>query len=69
MEGLSVMKQLSSIWFDHRTDLPQWITLRVAQILVEWSVLERELEQLIHMLINTDIGIARVVTNRMNAQT
>jgi hypothetical protein len=62
------MKQLPSAWFDHRTDLPQWIISRIGQILVEWSVLERELEQLIQMLVNTDIGIARIITNRMNAR-
>jgi hypothetical protein len=32
-------------------------------------VLERELEQLIHLLTDSDIGIARIVTNRMNART
>jgi hypothetical protein len=47
-------------WFDHRTDLPQWITSRIAQIVVEWSVLERELEELIQMLVNTDIGFSRI---------
>ena len=63
------MKQLKSTWFDHRTDLPQWLTSRVGQIVVEWSVLERELEELIQMLMNTDIGLARIATNRMNART
>jgi hypothetical protein len=63
------MKQLPYIWFDHRTDLPQWITARIGQVAAEWSVLERELEQLIHLLTDTDIGIARIATNRMNART
>lgn len=63
------MKQLKWAWFDHRTDLPQWLTSRIGQIVVEWSVLERELEELIQMLMNTDIGIARVTINRMNART
>jgi len=63
------MKELSLGWFDHRTDLPQWITSRIAQIVTEWSVLERELEELIQMLINTDIGFSRIITNRMNART
>jgi hypothetical protein len=61
------MKQLPYTWFDHRTDLPRWITSQVGQIAAEWSVLEREMEQLIHLLTDTDIGIARIVTNRMNA--
>jgi hypothetical protein len=63
------MKELSLSWFDHRTDLPQWITSRIAQIVIEWSVLERELEELIQMLMNTDIGFSRIMTNRMNART
>jgi hypothetical protein len=63
------MKQLSLGRFDHRTDLPQWITSRIGQIVVEWSVLERELEELIQMLINTDIGFSHIITNRMNART
>ena len=63
------MKELSLSWFDHRTDLPQWIASRIAQIVVEWSVLERELEELIQMLMNTDIGFSRIMTNRMNART
>jgi hypothetical protein len=63
------MKKLEWKWFDYRTDLPQWITSRVGQIAVEWSVLERELGQLIHLLTDSDIGIARIVTDRMNART
>jgi hypothetical protein len=63
------MKELPVNWFDHRTDLPQWIASRIAQIVVEWSVLERELEELIQMLMNTDIGFSRIMTNRMNART
>lgn len=62
------VKQLKWVWFDHRTDLPQWITMRIGRIMVEWSVLERELEEIIQMLTNTDIGIARIVTNRMNSR-
>lgn len=62
------MKQLKWDWFDHRTDLPQWLTSRIGQIVVEWTVLERELEELIQMLLNTDIGFSRIVSNRLNAQ-
>jgi hypothetical protein len=32
------MKELKWVWFDHRTDLPTWITSRIGQIIVEWSV-------------------------------
>jgi hypothetical protein len=62
------MKQLPWVWFDHRTDLPRWITSRIGQIVVEWSVLERELEELIQMLLNTDIGFSRIIINRMSAR-
>jgi hypothetical protein len=41
---------------------------RVGQIVIEWSVLERELEELIQMLVNTDIGFSRIMTNRMSAR-
>jgi hypothetical protein len=67
--GRTSVKQLPSVWFDHRTDLPDWVTIRIGRILVEWSVLERELEELIQLLINTDIAFSRIMTNRMNAQT
>jgi hypothetical protein len=63
------MKQLTWVWFDHRTDLPKWITSRLGQIVVEWAVLERELEELIQMLLNTDIGFARITSNQLNART
>jgi hypothetical protein len=62
------MKEIQTIWFDHRTDLPKWITSRIGQIVVEWSVLERELEELIQMLVNTDIGFTRIMVNRLNAR-
>jgi hypothetical protein len=62
------MKEIKTIWFDHRTDLPKWITSRIGQIIVEWSVLERELEELIQMLVNTDIGFTRIMVNRLNAR-
>jgi hypothetical protein len=62
------MKEIQTIWFDHRTDLPTWITSRIGQIVVEWSVLERELEELIQMLVNTDIGFTRIMVNQLNAR-
>jgi hypothetical protein len=63
------MKEIKNpVWFDHRTDLPAWITSGIGQIVVEWSVLERKLEELIQMLINTDIGFTRIIVNRLNAR-
>jgi hypothetical protein len=62
------MNEIKTVWFDHRTDLPTWITSRIGQIVVEWSVLERELEELIQMLVNTDIGFTRIMVNRLNVR-
>jgi hypothetical protein len=56
-------------WVDHRTDIPQWAKDGVAQIIIEWSVLERELEELIRLLMDTDIQHVRILTARMNART
>jgi hypothetical protein len=61
------MKKLPWSWFEHRTDLPRWLTSGIGQIVVEWAVLERELEELIRLLMDVDIRSGRIVCNRMNA--
>jgi hypothetical protein len=63
------MKKMPWRWFDYRTDLPQRLISRIGQIAVEWSVVERELDQLIQLLTDTEIAIARIATARMNART
>jgi hypothetical protein len=63
------MKKLPWSWFDHRTDLPQWLLAGIGQIVVEWSVLERELEELIRLSMDVDIRIGRVTAKGMNART
>jgi hypothetical protein len=63
------MKNLSWSWFDHRADLPRWLTSGIGQIAVEWSILERELGELIRLLMDVDVGKARIVTTGMNART
>ncbi len=63
------MKQLQWTWHDYRTDLPQWLTSRIGQIIIEWSVLERELEELIRLLMDVDIRIGRITCHRMNTNT
>ncbi len=63
------MKQLPWSWFDHRTDVPQWLASWIGRSAIEWSVLERELEQLIQLLLDIDIQSARILVNRMNART
>jgi hypothetical protein len=62
------MKQLPWSWHDHRTDLPRWLTSGIGQIIVEWAVLERELEELIRLLMDVDIRSGRIACNRMNAR-
>jgi len=32
-------KKLKTFWFDHRTDLPHWISAGIGQAVAEWSVL------------------------------
>ena len=44
-------KKLKTFWFDHRADLPHWISAGIGQAVAEWSVLERELE-IIRVLID-----------------
>jgi hypothetical protein len=63
------LEKLQLAWFDHRTDFPRWIASGIGQVVAEWSVLERELEELIRLLMDADIQTVRIVTNRMNART
>lgn len=63
------MRRLPWIWFDHRTDLPSWLLRGIAQVIVEWSVLERELEEAIRLLMDTNTRVGRIVANKMNART
>jgi hypothetical protein len=63
------MKKLPWSWFDHRTDLPKWILRGIGQVTVEWSVLERELEETIRLLMDVTLQNGRIITNRMNVKT
>jgi hypothetical protein len=58
------MKKLPWSWFDHRTDLPRWLLAGIGQIVVEWAVLERELEELIRVLMDADIRLGRIMPKR-----
>lgn len=55
-------KKLKDGWFDHRTDLPQWLSIGIGQVIVEWAVLERELEEVVRLLMDADIAVGRIVT-------
>jgi hypothetical protein len=60
--------QLPWKWFDHRTDLPAWVLSGIGQITAEWSVLERELEEVVQALLDVEIAISRIVVNSMQAR-
>jgi hypothetical protein len=62
------LAKLSLAWFDHRTDIPNWIASGIGRVAAEWSVLERDLEELIRLLMDADIQMVRVATNQINAR-
>jgi len=66
MAGLT--KKLKTVWFDHRTDLPQWISVGIGQAVAEWAVLERELEEVIRILLDDEIEQVRILVNTMNVR-
>lgn len=63
------MKAIPIFWFDHRTDLPTWLTAAIGRIAVGWSALERELEELIRLLMDAELRDGRMVTTGMNLRT
>ena len=62
-------KRVKTFWFDHRTDLPQWISSGIGHAVAEWSVLERELEELIRILTNSHTEQTRILIHRINTRT
>src|SRR5262249_7111858 len=62
-------KKVKTYWFDPRTDLPQWIATGIGQTVAEWSLLERELEEIIRILMNGETQQTRILTHRMNVRT
>ena len=63
------MSKLPWIWFDHRSDLPKWLTSELGQITVEWSMLERDMEEVIRLLMDAGIKTGRITTTGMNLRT
>lgn len=63
------IRKLQPAWFDHRTDIPQWICSGIAYAVAEWAVLERELEELIRILMDGEIQQVRILVNNMNVRT
>src|SRR5260370_19520408 len=62
------IQKLKPAWHDYRTDIPQWVASGIGQVAVEWSVLERELEELIRLLMDANIQAVRIVADRSNAR-
>ena len=58
-----------TFWFDHRTDLPQWLSVGIGQTVSEWAVLERELENIIRILIDSEVAHSRILLFRVNTRT
>lgn len=63
------MKKIPWFWFDHRADLPQWLFAAIGKIAVEWSILERELEELIRLAADMPLKSGRIATLGMNIRT
>ena len=63
------IQKLKPAWHDYRTDIPQWVASGIGQVAVEWAVLERELEELIRLLMDIDPQHGRIIVNWMNAKT
>src|SRR5437016_6330773 len=63
------IQKLNPEWFDHTTKIPRWVLVGIAQVSAEWAVLERELEELIRLLMDIDIQHGRIVVNWMNVKT
>src|SRR5579859_1419230 len=56
-------------WLTHRTDVPPWIAQAIGKIVVEYSYLEWQFEEIIRLLLETDIKRARIVATGMNMRT
>jgi hypothetical protein len=55
-------------WFDHRTDLPIWLRSGIGQVIAEWAVVERELEEIIQLLLDVEIALSRIVVHSMQVR-
>ena len=62
------ISKLQPAWHDHTTDVPKWITIGIGQVAMEWATVERELEELIRLLLDGDVQLVRILTNEMNAK-
>lgn len=56
-------------WFDYRADPPKWLLEGIGRIAVEWTILERELEELVRVAADVSIQTGRIVTLGMSARS
>ena len=61
--------KLKTYWFDHRTDLPQWLSIGIGQTIAEWALVEKELEGLVLVLTNGDFEQNRILLFKVNIRT
>ena len=55
-----------AFWHAHRVDLPAWIATAIGKITAEWSDLEWKMEEVVRLLLGTDIERGRIAVNGMN---
>jgi hypothetical protein len=55
-------------WFDPRTDLPIWLRSGIGQVVAEWAVVERELEEIIQLLLDVEIALSRIAVHSMQVR-
>ena len=57
------------LWLTHRTDILPWLATAIGRIMAEYSYLEWQFEEIIRLLLETDIKRARIAVTGMNMRT
>lgn len=63
------MKKLPWIWVVERTDIPKWLATDIGRVAVEWSYLEFQTQEIIRLLMATNVKFARIITTGMSLRT
>lgn len=63
---MTTPKSAGKIWVDPRTDVPDWLATGIGKVVVEYAELEWQFEEIVRMLLKTDIASARIVVTGMN---
>lgn len=69
MAKKSPSEQVSWIWVDYRTDVPNWLAAGIGHIAVEWSHLESQFEEAIRLLLPGEMHIGRIIATGMNMRS